>query len=62
MKLNYPVFFGLALLAVQTVGANIIAVTSTADNGAGTLRNALSVAADGDTIDATGVSGPSRFC
>ena len=32
-------------------------VTSTADTGPGTLRTALASAADGDTIDATGVSG-----
>jgi hypothetical protein len=32
-------------------------VTSTADSGAGTLRQALANAADGDTIDATGIAG-----
>src|SRR5205807_128856 len=31
--------------------------TSTADSGSGTLRGCLATAADGDTIDATGVSG-----
>jgi hypothetical protein len=35
----------------------IIVVTNTNDNGPGSLRNALAIANDGDTIDATGVSG-----
>ena len=34
-----------------------ITVTNTNDSGPGSLRNALSIANDGDTIDATGVSG-----
>ena len=37
--------------------ANIIVVTNTNDSGPGSLRNALAIANDGDTIDATGVSG-----
>ena len=37
--------------------ANIILVTNTNDSGPGSLRDALAVANDGDTIDATGVSG-----
>ena len=37
--------------------ANVIVVTNTNDNGAGSLRDALAIANDGDTIDATGVSG-----
>ncbi len=37
--------------------ASIIVVTNTNDGGPGSLRNALAVAKDGDTIDATGVSG-----
>src|SRR5215471_1611129 len=37
--------------------ANIIVVTNTNDNGPGSLRQALVDANDGDTIDATGVSG-----
>ena len=37
--------------------ANIIVVTNTDDSGPGSLRDALAVANDGDTIDATGVSG-----
>jgi hypothetical protein len=36
---------------------NIIVVTNTNDSGSGSLRNALAIANDGDTIDATGVSG-----
>jgi len=37
--------------------ATTIVVTNTNDSGPGSLRNALAVANDGDTIDATGVSG-----
>jgi len=37
--------------------ANIIVVTNTNDSGSGSLRDALAAANDGDTIDATGVSG-----
>ena len=37
--------------------ANIIVVTNTNDNGPGSLRDALATVNDGDTIDATGVSG-----
>jgi len=37
--------------------ANIIVVTNTNDSGPGSLRDALASANDGDTIDATGVSG-----
>jgi len=36
---------------------NIIVVTNTDDSGPGSLRDALAIANDGDTIDATGVSG-----
>jgi len=35
----------------------IILVTNTSDSGPGSLRDALAVAREGDTIDATGVSG-----
>src|SRR5207248_4618597 len=37
--------------------AATIMVTNTNDNGPGSLRQALALANDGDTIDATGVSG-----
>src|SRR5215472_10134810 len=37
--------------------ATIIVVTNTNDSGPGSLRDALAAASDGDTIDATGVSG-----
>src|SRR5262245_9991633 len=37
--------------------ANIISVTNTNDSGPGSLRDALAAANDGDTIDATDVSG-----
>jgi len=39
------------------VNANTITVTNKNDSGLGSLRAALAVAHDGDTIDATGVSG-----
>ena len=49
----------LALLgdATARVHAATITVSSTADSGAGTLRAALASAANGDTINASGVSG-----
>ncbi|HOX58468.1 MAG TPA: choice-of-anchor Q domain-containing protein [Candidatus Paceibacterota bacterium] len=49
----------LTLLCSAPIGlrAATIAVTSTADSGPGTLRNALAGAANGDTIDVTGLSG-----
>ena len=37
--------------------ANIIMVTNTDDSGPGSLRDALAIANDGDTIDATSLSG-----
>src|SRR5215831_3089832 len=37
--------------------ANVIVVTNTNDSGPGSLRDVLVAASDGDTIDATGVSG-----
>ena len=37
--------------------ANTIVVTNTTDSGPGSLRDALAIANDGDTIDATGISG-----
>jgi hypothetical protein len=39
------------------VHATTIIVTNTNDNGPGSLRQALAVANEGDTIDATGISG-----
>jgi len=49
------------LLALLTLTGHVYAgpipVTSTADSGAGTLRDPLASATDGDNIDATGVSG-----
>ena len=47
----------LCLLSLTPARASTIPVTSTADSGAGSLREALANAADGDTIDATGISG-----
>jgi hypothetical protein len=58
MKTFASIITLLSLLnTAQFAGAATITVTSTADSGAGTLRAALTSAADGDTIDATGVSG-----
>ena len=45
------------LAAGPALPANIIVVTNTSDSGPGSLRDALAVANDGDTIDATSVSG-----
>src|SRR6516225_7440156 len=39
------------------LNANTITVTNTNDSGPGSLRQALAVAINGDTINATGVSG-----
>ena len=39
------------------LNANTITVTNTNDSGPGSLREALAVAIDGDTIDARGISG-----
>jgi len=46
-----------AMGSVQSARAAIIVVTNTNDSGPGSLRQALRNANDGDTIDATGVSG-----
>jgi len=51
------IFSALALLAAEMAGASTLTVTSIADSGQGTLRNALAVAAAGDMIDARRVSG-----
>ena len=47
----------VAALVPICLHAATIRVTSVADSGPGTLRQALANSADGDTIDATGVSG-----
>ena len=46
-----------AITSVQSIHAATITVTNTNDSGPGSLRQALVDANDGDTIDATGVSG-----
>jgi hypothetical protein len=51
----------LVLALTQVSHAATLFVTSTADSGAGTLREALASAADSDTIDVTGVSGTIRL-
>jgi hypothetical protein len=49
----------MALLCAAAIPAEatIIPVTNTNDSGPGSLRQAFAIANDGDTIDATGVSG-----
>src|ERR1700746_554557 len=49
----------VALLSVNgnPAQATIIPVTNTNDSGPGSLRQALAIANDGDTIDATGIAG-----
>jgi hypothetical protein len=49
----------LVLLCIVAIPADatIIPVTNANDSGPGSLRQALAIANDGDTIDATGVSG-----
>jgi len=47
----------LACAVAIPAQATIIPVTTTDDSGPGSLRQALAIANDGDTIDATGVSG-----
>ena len=57
MKPNRNLFLIAALLSVNIAAANTFVVTNTVDGAGGSLRVALSSAFDGDTIDATGVSG-----
>ena len=58
-RLAVLLFLALFCVAWTSVvhAATSITVTSVGDSGAGTLREALSRAADGDTIDASTVSG-----
>jgi hypothetical protein len=46
-----------AVVLALALPTHTLTVTSTADSGAGTLRAALASAANGDTIDVSGVSG-----
>ncbi|MGD1020523.1 MAG: choice-of-anchor Q domain-containing protein [Verrucomicrobiia bacterium] len=57
MKAGLLIAAAFLAVAVTPLHAATITVTSTADNGPGSLRDALATAADGDTIDASGVSG-----
>lgn len=57
IRLNHSLLV-LAVCAAQTVSASNLVVTSPADDGSpGTLRATLAAAADGDTIDLTGITG-----
>src|SRR6266581_920789 len=55
----HGVAFCLTLACALTLSAHttVIVVTNTNDSGPGSMRQALAVANDGDTIDATGISG-----
>jgi hypothetical protein len=57
MKLNRTATALAGICLWTTVKAATITVSNTNDNGTGSLRAALAVAAGGDTIDATGISG-----
>ena len=50
-------FVALLLSVATSAAANTVTVTNTNDSGPGSLRQALVAANDGDTIDATGISG-----
>src|SRR5262249_25437487 len=45
------------MASVRSAYTATIVITNTNDSGPGSLRDALAAASDGDTIDATGVSG-----
>jgi hypothetical protein len=57
MKTRRLIAVAVLAVSVSQSHAATIAVTSTNDSGPGSLRYALANAADGDMIDATGVSG-----
>src|SRR6266571_1652069 len=57
MSALLPALIAVLNLIPADCEAATITVTSTADSGAGTLRAALASAANGDTIDASGVTG-----
>src|SRR2546427_4995679 len=57
MKTRLQLVAVFLAVGVIHLNAATINVTNIADSGAGTLREALASAADGDTIDATGISG-----
>ena len=57
MKASILIAVVLAVVGTAQLRAASIAVTTTNDSGPGSLRDALASVADGDTIDASGVSG-----
>src|SRR5690242_19642880 len=57
MKARILIAVVLLTVGISPLHAATITVTTTNDSGPGSLRGALASAADGDTIDASGVSG-----
>jgi hypothetical protein len=57
MKMGMLIAAAVLTIGISQSHATTITVTSTNDSGPGTLRSALASAADGDTIDASVVSG-----
>lgn len=57
MKVRHLIAVAFLIFAVTSARAATITVSSIADGGPGTLRDALANAADGDTIDASSVTG-----
>jgi hypothetical protein len=51
------ILLGTATVSVQNAPSASIPVTNTDDSGPGSLREALALSNNGDTIDATGISG-----
>jgi hypothetical protein len=56
-KLWLVLLLAAVLLNNSNTSAATLIITSTGDSGTGSLRSALAAATNGDTIDATGVSG-----
>ena len=61
MMINMHIIVCLMLLAIRLASASTFTITSIADSGPGTLRDALARAADGDTINATWIHGTIRL-
>ncbi|HVM61509.1 MAG TPA: choice-of-anchor Q domain-containing protein [Verrucomicrobiae bacterium] len=57
MKARFLVVAAFLIVTITPLGAAIITVTSTNDSGPGSLRDTLASASDGDTIDASSITG-----